>query len=118
MFPIAYISRFPISFQAFFAVGLVLQMLPLPETPRWLVEKGRIDEAGDIIARLQSKDATPEDEEVVRLRRQIETSIELESYGGPFKYSELLKGGKIQNLRRIILCGGINVMQQFTGANM
>ena len=93
-------------------------MLPLPETPRWLVEKGRIDEAGDIIARLQSKDATPEDEEVVRLRRQIETSIELESYGGPFKYSELLKGGKIQNLRRIILCGGINVMQQFTGANM
>lgn len=26
--------RFPISFQAFFAVTLVLQMLPLPDTPR------------------------------------------------------------------------------------
>ena len=108
--------RFPISFQAFFAVALVLQMLPLPETPRWLIEKGRIKEAGEVLARLQSKDATPEDEEVVFLRRQIETSIELESLGGPFRYSELLKGGKIQNLRRIMLCGLVNVMQQFTGS--
>lgn len=87
-------------------------MLPLPETPRWLIEKGRIDEGGDVLARLHSSDANPEDEEVVFLRRQIETSIELESAGGPFRYSELLKGGKIQNFRRIVLCGLVNVMQQ------
>jgi MFS family permease len=108
--------RFPISFQAFFAVCLVLQMLPLPETPRWLIENGRISEAGNVLARLKSKDATTEDEDVVLLRRQIETSIEIESSGGPFRYAELLQGGKIQNLRRIILCGAVNVMQQFTGA--
>jgi MFS family permease len=107
--------RFPISFQAFFAVCLVLQMLPLPETPRWLIEKGRITEAGEIIARLKSMDAATDDEDVVFLRRQIETSIEIESSGGPFRYAELLQGGKMQNLRRIILCGLVNVMQQFTG---
>lgn len=109
--------RFPISFQAFFAVCLVLQILPLPETPRWLIEKGRISEAGDVLARLKSRHVTPDDEEVMFLRRQIETSIELESAGGPFRYSELLRGGKIQNLRRIILCGLVNVMQQFTGSS-
>lgn len=107
--------RFPISFQAFFAVSLVLQMVSLPETPRWLIEKGRVREAAEVIARLKSKDATTADEDVVLLRRQIETSIEIESSGGPFRYTELLQRGKIQNLRRIILCGLVNVMQQFTG---
>jgi MFS family permease len=37
--------RFPISFQAFFAIALVLQMVCLPETPRYLLQKGRVVEA-------------------------------------------------------------------------
>jgi hypothetical protein len=77
--------------------------------------QGRITEAGNILAALKSKEATPEDEDVVLLRRQIETSIEIESAGGPFQYKELLVGGKIQNFRRLILCGLVNLMQQFTG---
>ena len=108
--------RFPISFQAFFAVFLVLQMLPLPETPRWLCEQDRGDEAARVLARLQADQ--PADEhtaEVVLMRRQIETAIELESAGGPFKYKELFSGGKVQNFRRVILAGLINIMQQFTG---
>ncbi|KAJ6112032.1 Major facilitator superfamily domain general substrate transporter [Penicillium sp. IBT 18751x] len=111
--------RFPISFQAFFAVCLVLQMLPLPDTPRWLCEQDRSDEAASILARLQleqpASESTPE---VIQLRRQIESSIEIESAGGSFKYKELLWGGKIQNLRRMILAGLVNVQQQFTGSNM
>lgn len=108
--------RFPISFQAFFAVCLVLQMIPLPDTPRWLCEQDRGDEAAEILARLQltqpADESTPE---VVLLRRQIETAIEMESKGGPFRYRELLTGGKLQNLRRMILAGLVNVQQQFTG---
>ncbi|KAJ5675770.1 Major facilitator superfamily domain general substrate transporter [Penicillium macrosclerotiorum] len=111
--------RFPISFQAFFAVCLVLQMVPLPDTPRWLCEQDRSDEAASVLARLQSEqpanESTPE---VVQLRRQIETAIEIESAGGPFQYKELLSGGKVQNLRRMILAGLVNVQQQFTGSNM
>ena len=110
--------RFPISFQAFFAVCLVLQMISLPETPRWLCERDRSDEAATVLARLHREQPADESTpEVVQLRVQIETAIELESIGGPFKYKELLTGGKIQNFRRMILCGLINVQQQFTGAN-
>lgn len=108
--------RFPISFQAFFAVLLVLQMLPLPDTPRWLCEQDRSDEAGSVLARLQLEQPSTEiSPEVVLLRRQIETAIEAESAGGPFKYRELFAGGKMQNLRRMILAGLVNVQQQFTG---
>ena len=57
----------------------------------------------------------PDDEDIVFQRRAIETALELESAGGPFEYTELFGGGKLQNLRRMILCGAVNVMQQFTG---
>ncbi|KEF52075.1 uncharacterized protein A1O9_11701 [Exophiala aquamarina CBS 119918] len=112
--------RFPISFQALFAICLVIQMLPLPESPRWLIEKGRNNEAATVLARLQVvQPATEQDEHVVLLCKQIETSIELEAAAtGGFKYSELLSGGKLQNLRRMVLASAVNIMQQFTGANM
>jgi hypothetical protein len=94
-------------------------MLPLPETPRYLIEKGLNTEPSHILARLENDTTTSiDDDEVVFQRRQIETSLEIESAGGPFRYSELLKGGKIQNFRRICLCCAVNLMQQFTGSNM
>jgi len=110
--------RLPISFQAFFAICLVLQMLPLPETPRWLIENGRTSEAKEIMARMQGPDTLATDEEVVYQCQQIEKSLEIESAGGPFRFAELLKGGTLQNFRRICLCMAVNVMQQFTGSNM
>lgn len=112
--------RFPISFQAFFAVLLVAQTLPLPETPRWLCEQDRQEEAASVLSRLQTGCCSEADSaiEVDRLLHEIETAIAQESAGGPFKYRELVAGGRIQNLRRMILCALINVQQQFTGANM
>lgn len=110
--------RVPISFQAFFAICLVLQMLPLPETPRYLMEQGRTSEATRVLARLAGPDVSEDSEEVVFQRNQIESALELESAGGPFRAAELLTGGRVQNLRRLALCCAVNLMQQFTGANM
>lgn len=120
--PISYIDgpaqwRFPVAFQAFFAILLVLQMLPLPETPRYLALKDQTESASLVLARLRGTDDV-NDPDVLFQRRQIESGIEIESAGGPFRYRELLQGGRIGNLRRIILCLSVNVMQQFTGANM
>ena len=94
-------------------------MLPLPETPRYLVLDNQNDSAVEVITRLHpDKTATADHPDVVYLHRQIETGIEIESAGGPFQYKELIQGGKVQNFRRIILCMAVNVMQQFTGSNM
>ncbi|KAG5734877.1 Sugar transporter STL1, partial [Termitomyces sp. T112] len=109
--------RFPIGFQAFFALCLLFQGLVLPDSPRWLIAHGYKDEGARVIAMLENQ-ASTNHPDVVRVTKEIEASLALESAGGPFRYKELLEGGKIQNFRRICLCIGVNVMQQFTGANM
>ncbi|KAI9729311.1 MAG: hypothetical protein M1834_006982 [Cirrosporium novae-zelandiae] len=108
--------RFPIAFQAFFAICLVLQTLSLPETPRYLILKGQPAKASQVLSQLNDVDLGHH--KVLHLRAQIETAVEAESAGGPFRYSELFEGGKLQNFRRICIACMVNVMQQFTGANM
>ena len=103
--------RFPIAFQGFFAICLVLQMLSLPETPRYLVLKGEMAQASEVVAALHGKGTSIDDPHVQYVIKQIDTGIQIESEGGPFRYKELLQGGRTQNFRRIVLCCAINVMQ-------
>ncbi|PIL23206.1 MFS general substrate transporter [Ganoderma sinense ZZ0214-1] len=109
--------RLPIGFQAFFALCLLLQVLVLPDSPRWCMAHGREEEGARILAQLEDHDS-PDHPDVVAKRKEIQVSLAQESAGGPFRYRELLQGGKLGNFRRICLCIGVNVMQQFTGANM
>lgn len=51
--------RFPIGFQIFFALTILLFVLELPESPRWLILKGHEDEAMSVLSALS--DRTPED---------------------------------------------------------
>jgi hypothetical protein len=69
--------------------------LPLPESPRWLIEMNRKSEASEVIARPMGGDATVDHPEAIPQCRQIESSLEIESAGGPFRYSELFEGGKL-----------------------
>ncbi|KAI5801273.1 general substrate transporter [Geopyxis carbonaria] len=110
--------RLPLGFQGVFAICLVLQAWMLPESPRWLVQQGRNDEAAEVLANLEGREFTPDHPDIVRLRVDIETSVAAESTGEEFSLRELFTGGKIQNFRRICLSIGIELMQQFTGSNM
>lgn len=77
-----------------------------------------MSEAAEIIARLAGPDTAATDEQVVFQCQQIEKSLEIESVGGPFRFTELIQGGKIGNFRRLCLAMAVNAMQQFTGSNM
>ena len=44
--------RFPIGFQIFFALLILIFVLELPESPRWLILKGQEDEAMSVLSAL------------------------------------------------------------------
>ncbi|RSH92792.1 hypothetical protein EHS25_008238 [Saitozyma podzolica] len=111
--------RFPISFQAFFAIWLVIMVLFVPDTPRWLLESGRNDDATRVLAAMAGEDVSCA--RIVAQRDDILRSLEAERLAagpGEFHIKELFQGGKTGNWRRVGLSCAVLVMQQATGANM
>lgn len=108
--------RFPLAFQAVFAFFLVLQVVGLPETPRWLVAHDRHEEAREVIAAV--RDVPVDDEDVGRTLLDIQSDLEEEFKDGPFRFAELFTWGKVQNFRRLLLTISIELCQQFSGSNM
>jgi Sugar (and other) transporter len=69
-------QRFPIGFQAAFAIVSGIGMFLLPDTPRWYYAKGRIEEGDDVLARLH--DRPVDDSAVQEMKEAILASIKLE----------------------------------------
>lgn len=108
--------RFPIAFQSFFTILVMIGLFVLPDSPRWLASKGRMTEAKDIIARLRGKEL--DDPEVRMELQNIKESLEVQNLGNGFEMKELLTNGPSQNLRRTLLGVASQFFQQFTGINL
>ena len=91
------------------AIALFFGMLRMPESPRWLVEKGRDDEALAVLKTVRS-----EDRALAELR-QVETVREEEKGDNQMSFAAVFSN---RWLRRIVLVGiGVSVTQQLTGIN-
>ncbi|KAF2096772.1 general substrate transporter [Rhizodiscina lignyota] len=105
--------RFPIAFQIVLALIILIFIPGLPESPRWLIFKGREDEALDVLCALS--DLPPDDERVVNEFEAIkDTTLEVAS--GTF--SDCFKMNRNRNFHRTAL-GYVNQMfQQISGINI
>jgi sugar porter (SP) family MFS transporter len=105
--------RFPLAFQVFFCI-IILVFIPfLPESPRWLILKGREAEAKEVIAALEDADVT--DRAVENEFLAIKETV-LEMSKGTFR--DLFTMDKNRNLHRTLLAYFNQVFQQISGINL
>jgi major inositol transporter-like SP family MFS transporter len=92
------------------AIALFFGMLRMPESPRWLVEKGRHDEALKVMSTIRSPERAEAEIAQVRTIREAE---------GAVSQRNIVKQVVANKwLRRIVLVGiGLGVAQQLTGIN-
>lgn len=109
--------RFPMAFQIFFAVVMIACMygFKLPDSPRWLVAKGRYAEAVAVLAALDN--TSVDDPEVRRTFHGIVDAAMQESKAA-FSVRELTTHGKTQHFRRTVLGFLAQMFQQISGINL
>lgn len=110
--------RFPIGFQIFFPLFILPLIMYLPESPRWLLKAGKLDEAAKVFSALD--DIPVNDPTIVYEVREIENSLQKERHEGEQKSNLLLlfAQGDTKNFHRTCLAVWSQIMQQITGINL
>ncbi|KAJ2932771.1 hypothetical protein H1R20_g4309, partial [Candolleomyces eurysporus] len=106
--------RIPWGLQMIPAIVLSLGMLVFPESPRWLFDHGREEEALQILADLHGG-GDKNHELVVLEYEEIKQQVYLERTEGVKSYLDLLKPG---NPRRVMLGCSLQAWSQLTGMNV
>lgn len=110
--PAAY--KIPLGLQLVWAVVLSFGLLILPETPRFLVKRGRNEDAGLSLSRLRRLDITHP--ALLDELQEIVANHEYELTLGPDTYSSVFKGSPHLGRRTLTGCG-LQILQQLTGIN-
>lgn len=109
--------RFPVAFQIIFPLFIGPFIMYLPESPRWLLKVGKIDEAVKVFSALDGVPAN--DPTIVAEVSEIEEAIAIERAGeqkGMWK--QICTQGEAKTFHRVMLGAWNQVMQQITGINL
>ncbi|KJZ77545.1 hypothetical protein HIM_03269 [Hirsutella minnesotensis 3608] len=105
--------RFPLAFQIAFCLFILAFVLGLPESPRWLILKGRDEEARLVIAAVA--DVDEKDKFVDTELAVIKETVAEMSKG---TYAELFARDKNRTLHRTLIAYVNQMFQQISGINL
>eukprot|EP01084_Bolivina_argentea_P165430 287401_1 len=89
---------------------MLIGVLPLPESPRWLLGRGRVEEATAVLQKLRGKLDVYDEVE------SISATISSNHHQKPASLREMLF---VPPLRRALIVGcGVQILQQFLGINI
>jgi sugar porter (SP) family MFS transporter len=101
--------RISLGLQCLFGVAFGVGMFFLPETPRWLVKKGKVDKAGKVLGKIRKESVAEELKDIVD---DVESSP-------PLKWREVLRILCSRNIfGRLVIGVLLQLFQQFTGINV
>ncbi|GAA5873086.1 hypothetical protein JCM16303_006934 [Sporobolomyces ruberrimus] len=107
--------QIPIGIQFLWAAILGTGLFILPESPRWLLLKGRDEDARRALARIFKDD--PDSQQVNEELAEIAANIHHERSLGTATYLDCFKGGPGRNRLRTLTGMGLQALQQLTGIN-
>ncbi len=104
--------RIPIAVQFAWALVLIAGMLVLPETPRYLIKRGRQDKAARALGRLRR--LPPDHPAVAEELAEIDANHQFELAIGKASYIDCFRG---QMAKRQLTGMALQALQQLTGIN-
>lgn len=114
--PADLVWRFPIAFQIVFGVLIIVGMYYLPDSPRYLITRNKIEDGEYVLAALIGAEVTDHE-------TQIQKQLVLDSVRASgaldqdVRYKDLLTGGPTQHFRRMLIGASSQVFQQLSGCN-
>lgn len=105
--------RFPIAFQNVFAIIIFIFVLPLPESPRWLVLKGREEEAIEVLGAIL--DLPTSDPYVQSEFVAIQDTVAAQK---SVSFRDLFTMDENRHFHRVVLAYVNQMFQQISGINL
>jgi sugar porter (SP) family MFS transporter len=125
--------RFPIAFQIFFGIIIIVGMTYLPESPRYLITRGKVEEGEHVLAALGAMEVHDHQTQIqkqlvldsvrayVHSPPALRANTDIPGRSGALEkkvsFRDLLTGGRTQHFRRMLIGASSQIFQQLSGCN-